>query len=464
MAEVTLDVVPQKVRDFFNKGFAALEHGRLEYAMDMLSHCLEEEPALLQARKFLRAAEIQKYKKEKTTAIARILSLVSSFPAFIPAIIAVKSGKGAKALAATDKLLRNNPLERRYMKLFADAAELAALPEAAVQILEIAREHYPDDGPVLECLGRHYQLARQNKKAIECFEKLCEMNPNNPAAIKAMKDAMALDSLEGDGWAEASEEGKSYRDLIKDTGEATRLEQESKAVKTNKDVDDLIADTIKKIEAEPDNINYYRALARYYGQKGEFDDAVATLTKALKMAPGDPELEQALSDLKVGRFNADIEALKADGREEEALAKETERAQFVFDSLQERVKRYPNDLNLRYEFGVMLYENDYVNEAIQQFQMSQRNPKLRADSLYHLAMCFKHKEQYDLAFSELEKAASDLTRMDKTKKDICYALGELSELMGKREQAADYFKQIYQVDIQYRDIAEKIEQVYNKGS
>lgn len=463
MAEVTLDAVSQNVRDFFNKGFAALEHGRLEYAIDMLTHCLEMEPGLLQARKFLRAAEIEKYKKEKTNSIARMLSLASSIPECIPALIAVKSAKGEKALAATDKLLRKNPLERRYMKLFADAAELAALPEAAVQILEIAREHYPDDGQVLECLGRHYQLASQSKKAIACFEKLCEMNPNDPKAIKALKDAMALDSLEGDGWEGVSEEGKSYRDLIKDTDEATILEQEAKAVKTTKDIDNLIVDTLAKIEAEPDNINYYRALSRYYGQKGDFDKAVETMVEALEKAPGDPELEQTQVDLKTRRFDSEIKNLRNEGREEEALAKETERAQFVFDSLQERVERYPNDLNLRHQFGVMLFENDYINEAIQQFQMSQRNPKLRADSLYHLAMCFKHKKQYDLAFAELEKAASDLTRMDKAKKDICYALGELSELMGKKKQAADYFKQIYQVDIQYRDIAEKIEQVYSKG-
>ena len=38
------------------------------------------------------------------------------------------------------------------------------------------------------------------------------------------------------------------------------------------------------------------------------------------------------------------------------------------------------------------------------------------------------------------------------------------DLMGDREKAAGYFKQIYQVDIKYRDIADKVEKGYASQS
>ena len=61
MAEVTLDEVTRNVRDLFNKGFGTFERGNLDYAIDMLFACVEIEPGFLQARKFLRAAEVQRF-------------------------------------------------------------------------------------------------------------------------------------------------------------------------------------------------------------------------------------------------------------------------------------------------------------------------------------------------------------------------------------------------------------------
>jgi tetratricopeptide (TPR) repeat protein len=85
----------------------------------------------------------------------------------------------------------------------------------------------------------------------------------------------------------------------------------------------------------------------------------------------------------------------------------------------DRVKRYPNDLQFRYEYGVVLYEHNRLNEAIEEFQLAQRNPQRRIRTLYYLALCFKQKQQYDIAIEQLQKAASEMTVMDETKKIFC---------------------------------------------
>ena len=62
---------------------------------------------------------------------------------------------------------------------------------------------------------------------------------------------------------------------------------------------------------------------------------------------------------------------------------------------------------------------------------------------------------------KLNEAAAELTEMDDLKKDIFYQLGETLEAQGDAATAVNqYYKEIYQVDIGYKDVAAKIEKSY----
>ena len=79
-------------------------------------------------------------------------------------------------------------------------------------------------------------------------------------------------------------------------------------------------------------------------------------------------------------------------------------------------------------------------------------------------MSFMEKAQYDLARESLEKASEELPQMDDLKKEIYYQLGALLEKTGNFAEAADkYYKEIYQVDIGFKDVAAKIEKAYKKN-
>ena len=52
--------------------------------------------------------------------------------------------------------------------------------------------------------------------------------------------------------------------------------------------------------------------------------------------------------------------------------------------------------------------------------------------------------------------------MDGLKKELHYNLGVLLERMKKDDLAAEQFKKIYEVDLGYRDVAQKIEAHYKK--
>ena len=462
MATVTIEQAPQGVKDIFNKGFSAFERGNLDYAIDLLMRCVEIEPGLLRARKFLRAAQVQRLKQQKPTAVSKIMRQITGLPLMAKVMLLTQTGKGGKALVAAEKLLCHDPLNVGFLHAFADAADKAGLPEAAIQTLEIARDHFPDNAKILLWLGDLYVEAGSPKEGLACFEKLVALKPNDPDVVKKLKDTMALNSMAKDGWVDAASTGGTFREMVRDTDEAATLEREAKAVKTDRDADSLIDNTLAKIEAEPENINYYRSLARLYVQRHAFDEAMQTLERALEISPGDPELDQLMASTRAEHYDFRIAELAAAGDEAGAEALKTERMAFVHESLTERIKRYPNDLRLRYEMGVCLFDKEQYNEAIQQFQLAQRSPKHRTKSLYYLAIGFKVKGQYDLALEQLQAAAAEMVTMDNTKMDIIYEMGQLCELMGKTDQAAEYYKIIYQVDIGYKDIADKIEQLYKR--
>ncbi|HRZ11132.1 MAG TPA: tetratricopeptide repeat protein [Kiritimatiellia bacterium] len=457
MAEILLDAAPRKARELYEKAMAAMERGNLDYAMDMFTSALEIEPRLLRARKFLRAAAVKKFKDAKGGAVTHAISSLTG----LPQLLAVKTQlakKPAEALKSAEKLIRKDPLNLTFVNLLAQAAVAAEMPEVAIQTLEIARDHYPKNVDILKDLGRLYIETNQTHEARTTYETLNELRPNDPMIIKALKDTAALDTMKKGGWTEAG----SYRDVMKDAKEAVILEQESKAVKSEKDISSLIVEMQGKAEREPENVNYKRHLADLLARADRYEEALAVLTEAHE-ATGktDPQIDRALSALRLRHFDFQIEGLQKAGDAAGAGQKTKEKDTFVLEDAADRVKRYPNDLQYRYDLGVILFERERLNEAIQEFQLAQRNPQRRIRSLYYLAMCFKQKNQLDIAMEQLQKAASELSIMDDTKKDILYEMGSVAEQMGRREEAAKHYKEIYSVDIGYRDVAAKIEKAYS---
>jgi tetratricopeptide (TPR) repeat protein len=449
---------PQRVRDLFNKGFAALDRGNLDYAIDILFSCVMLDPEQLQARKYLRAAEIRKFRESRRSPVIDTLNEIIDFPLYLKGISALKKSDYSNALAISERLLKKAPLNLRYLKLFMDAVVGLNLIEAGIQTFELVKDQLPAVPQVYNWLGILYTKANRTKEAVACFERLCELTPTDPDAHRMLKQALALDSMTSDKWAQAG----SYREVLKDEEEAITLERDAKAVKSEKELDAMIAEMQSKIQSAPRNLNYYRALARLYVQKKDFANALAILQKAVEINPGDPVLAKAIATTRLQQYDEEIARLLEAGEKEQAEAKKAERLQFAYNDLRERVQRYPNDLDLRYEWGLMLYETGDINGAIQQFQLSQRHPRHRTSSLYYLALCFKNKGQYDLAMQELEKAKEELSVMDETKKNICYELGTIAEILGDTAKAAEYYKQIYQSDISYKDVADKVERLYRQ--
>ncbi len=461
MAEQLDMEISKRARELLDKGLSAMERNNFVYAVDMFSAALRLEPRFLKARKLLRATAIKRFKMSGGGPLRRVAAALSGFPLLVAGHVALKFGKAFKALELSEKLILKDPFNLLFIRLLCDAAESASMPEAAIHMLVLSREHYPDNTDLIMRLGKLYTSMDQMNEARECFEKVVQLRPRDTASLRNLKDAMARDSMSRGGWREAGKEGGSYRDLIKDKRQSAALEQEDKIVRTAKGIELLIEEGEARVKDAPSNVTERRALANLYVQAGRFDDAVNLLEEGMKL-PGasDQSMAQMAAGVRIKQFDQEITELREAGDVAGAEAVESRKRDFAFENAKSRVKQYPNDLPIRFEYGLLLYEKGELDEAIQQFQMSERNPALRVRSLYQIALCFKEKQQFDMARSQFEAAAEGLSDMGDMKKAVFYELGQVLESIGDVEQALSRYKQIYQVDIRYKDVAAKIEGAY----
>ncbi|MGI6496684.1 MAG: tetratricopeptide repeat protein [Kiritimatiellia bacterium] len=454
----------KQVQLFFNKGFAAFERGSLDMAVDLLMQCVEMAPNFERARKFLHSAAIQRALKKGRSSLQLAGAELAGFGAFLRAQ-ALKGSKPEAALLAAEKMILAAPLSKKYAIAYADIATAAGQPDIGVMGLEVLLEQWPGDPGLLSKLAVMYQTIGEWARSRDCYAELQRLFPRNPDYVKALKEAEARVTVKTGGWEENTaldgQGGKDdFRKLIRDKEQAKTLDMKNKSVIDGSDADVLIEEQKAKIARDPANLNFRIGLARLYSQKKDFASAVATLEEARERNPTDPELDRVLTNARIADYDARVAAAKDSGDAALARELERERGQFVFDDLVSRVERYPNDLRLRFELGQQYFQYEAYDDAIQQFQLAQKSPKDRNESLCYLARCFRSKGQKEMAVMQLETALAQLPIMNDLRKQVLFELGEIAEENGDIEKAFAYYQEIYGADISYRDIGEKMQRIY----
>lgn len=443
----------QKAQNFTNRGRQALETGRYDLAVDMLMEAVAAAPDVLETRRLLRTAQIANFRKNGKAGFGAKLGYMLARQKILGL---AKKGKGVEAMAEAEKLLCQNPLDADNIEAAVKAAEAAGKADHAAISIEAAYECSNKDPSLLERVATYYTMAKRWDKARDAYQKLSELKPGDQRVMQLLKNAEAQATMNA-GWEQTAGKKGGFQNLIANKEQAKRLDQANKAVVTGSDADALIAEKLAQIGKEPKNMNYRRALARLYVQNKRFAEAIDCLSKAIEAAGSmDPELDRMLSQTRVQYYDQQIDALKAEGKTEEAEQLEGEKNQFVFDDLAARVERYPNDLHLRYELGVQYFTYGYYDEALEHLQLAQKSPKDRLWALYYLAMCFLMKGQSDMAVMQLETARDQIPTMDDLKKKVVYRLGLCAEEAGDLEKAYQYYKDVYSTDVGFEDLSDRM--------
>ena len=114
------------------------------------------------------------------------------------------------------------------------------------------------------------------------------------------------------------------------------------------------------------------------------------------------------------------------------------------------------DYEAHYDLGVAYKEMGLIDEAIAQFQKALRDPGQRVRSYEALGQCFVEKKQYPIAAALLQRATEVPGSDDQQLVGVLYLLGFATEHLGRPADALPYYLRVFAVDIEFRDIAERV--------
>ena len=463
MAEIELTGLPRELRQLHTKGMETLQRDNFDYAIDLLMQVLRGSPGCVDCRRALRQAQVGK-NGAKTGLFKKMLSGASTAPLVAKGQLALRNDAG-EALQIAEQILNADPNSSQGHKIVAEAALAMKLPRTAVLSLEVLARNNPKDKDAIIKFGNALADIGEVVKAERVLVDLQRQHfPTDPEVNQALKNLSARRTMNEGGYHKADQEGSSYRDMLKDKVEATKLEQEQRMVKSEDTAERLIGEYESRLAgADRGNARLMRSLADLYTQKKRFDDAKRIFDQLKATETGaDPSLDKAISDTKGRQLDHQISQL--DPTAEDFTTRQadlsSEKQTMQLEECRRRVDKFPTDLAIRYEMGVLYFQADKISEAIQEFQKAQNHPNKRVASMGHLAQCFAKRKMYDMAQRKLQDALKEKLVFDDEKKELLYNLGIVLEAMNKKEEAIEQFKQIYEADIGYRDVAAKVDAYY----
>ena len=463
MAEKNINDISRDARTLFAKAAEAAQRQNIDYAIDLFNQVLQREPEFYAGRKALRAEQFKKAGGSGSGFFKKMMSGAGSSPQVARARMVLGKNPG-EAMAIAEQILNGDPNSSAAHRIIVEAAAALELPRTAVLSYETLAKNSPKDKNLAIDFANAVSAIGEGSRAEQIVLDLLRDNPNDGDLSQALKNLSARKTLDEGGYGALEKGEGSYRDILKNKEEAVSLEQEKRSQKTEDVTARLIAEYEDRLKTEPDNLKLLRQLAELYTEKKEFDRALEFYDriKGSEMGGGDSSLAQAIANTVVKRYDHQIAGLNPFAAEhaDELARLQAEKLDFQVAECQKRVEKFPTDLAIRFEMGQLYFQAGKISEAISELQKAQGNPHKRLAAMNLLAQCFAKRKMFDLAARTLQNAIKEKLVFDDEKKDLIYNLGCVLEATGKKEDAVEQFKIIYETDIAYRDVAAKVDAFY----
>ncbi|MBI1870335.1 MAG: tetratricopeptide repeat protein [Chlamydiae bacterium] len=457
--------VPQNALDLYRKAKEAFEVNNKDYALTLLRNLLKTYPDFSKARSLLRVITLKGLEGKSKSMIEKMVYEIIFIPFYLLCMFHLTRKKWASAIDTLESMLKMNPAHAFSLRKLASCTMNLGWTETAKDTLEILKKITPLPPKELKSLAHLYMKEGELEKARRSFEEYLRSFPEDENVRKALQDLAAMKTISQGGW----DEGTTYRQKIQDEKEAERLEKESKFVKTKDDRGLLIEDLKQKLQTQPDHTTWLRNLAQLYEQNKQNDEAILVLEKLRELLPSDGSIPQQINKIKGLHLEEKIAQLKTRTLKNtphphsfELEQLESQKKEINLEEGKRQVERYPHNLTYRYELGCLYYESGQFQNAIQEFQQSVKDAQKRVESFYHLGRCFHEMGFYDIAEKQFLKVVDELTEMDTFKKDVIYHLGLVYEATHQIEKAMVEYKKIFEVDIGYKDVSQKINKAYKR--
>ncbi len=454
--KVHINKLPAGLKNIYSKAEDLIrKNGNYDYGITLLKDLVKAVPGFTEARALLRYAE-----KERAENVAGMAKLSGS----IKAMISVFQGK---------MVLKKNPLEALG---FAEDAIAGCYNEKSLYFLYQVAVALEENDLAIDAMNRVYEMNPNNEsiiyefidllegiqghaaKVLQLRQKIVSLHPKDLKAQTALRAAAAAATMEQNTAKAEEEKNKvSTRDNGTNTPDLSDLERGDRIIRSVDDIKEMIRRYEEVVASGGGTVDVLRKLAEFY-QKAEMHEQAIKTFQALseKQGVADITVDKAIEKSTVAMSTKQIQELVDSGASEEEIKAARESIlQYQIDCGKQRMEKFPNDLQLHYEQGMLFFDAGRYQEAIPEFEISSKVSQRKELSMTYIGRSYTGLGEFDKAVEIFKDLLKDMTFMDTQKMRTLYYLGCTYEQMKDEAAAQDCFKQIYESNANYMDVAKK---------
>lgn len=366
-----------------------------------------------------------------------------------------KAGKHDAAAKACESYLSSSPMDVEANMLLGTSLESAGHFRSALAVFEFIAEIDPRNAQGLKRAGAMMARTGEAAKALGYYERALEADPRDRDALKARKDLSATAALES---ARYDAVGHSREQLV-DAGETQNLERSQRRHRTQEELESDRARLEDRFGESPSDVDLMLELAEVHEKLRDPEAALDVLARALSYRKDDRVLQERVGKVRTKALKRSLARADKAGDQEKADRLERQLQGHEADELRRRIAIHPGDASLRLELGQALFRKGDHDGAAAELQKAVSDPRRALEARVWLAKCFEAKGFGDLARGEYEKALDACPQNDQRAREILYSLASLSEAAGDLSDARALYARIYEADVGFRDVAQKMEQL-----
>jgi tetratricopeptide (TPR) repeat protein len=461
--------VRQRLQSAFDHGQRCFDKGEFDYANDLFTQCVIDDPGNLTYLQHFVTNLAQKYANNKKGARLAGLKIKSSRNALIKA---TAKGEWREAFQAACDALRFNPWDRDTLIALSDACQQIGSTDAEIFLLRWALDVDTKDPVVNRRAGMALARLGQFDQAIGCWRRVEQAKPGDQEASKAISQLSVEQTIQKGGYDEEVLRGGETNVGDLEMAVRSSMARGRKVVSPNlvglapnSDNEKVL---LEQVQSKPAEVENYLELAKLFASQQRLREAEQILTQALAVSGGgDMNVRERLEEAQLQRVHQQVDI--ADRRAEQEKTPETaelakrmavQANQVEMEIYAARAAREPGNLMLQFELGLRSKRAGNFREAIRAFQAARDDSRQLATVQLHLGESFQHIRQFKLALSSYEAAvaAADTTHPD-VQKLALYRAGVLAAELNEVERAERYLTQLAAIDFGYRDVADRLDKL-----
>ncbi len=423
-----------------------------DFAIELYKQLIELDPNLGPARSGLRRALVDRQRASK-----KKVGMFGKLKGAAPLAAAkglIKAGKFDAAAKALETYLGTDPSNEEGNLMLGESLRDAGHMDSALAVFEFLAELAPKraDG------WREASAIRASQGdisgALQDLEKALEADPRDREAQKARKDLAAEVALESGGIG-----NQHSRQTMSDSEGALAQERGRRLHQSPEDLDAELEKLEGRFADDPKSVELMVALGELHERRRDPEAALDMYRRAFSYKKDSADLAKKVTDITIKAKKKALSRAGKAGDQAQADQLEQELHELELSALQQVVEANPQALSERLELGKLMLHAGEVDGALAHLQRVAPDPRLGDEARFFLALCFYRKGLLDLAQDSFQTCLPQSGPVDGRTCEILYHLGLIAEQQGDAPSARAHFSRIYAVDIAYRDVADKMEQL-----